>query len=77
MIINLKTVVPDKLVCPEGMRRQELVDVGGTGLYCEVRATSPGTGTFYLRYKDANGKTCHQKIGRTGEIDLDEARRRA
>ena len=74
MIVNLKTVIPDKLVCPEGKRREELVDVGGTGLYIEVRATSPGQGTFYLRYKDANGKTCHQKIGRTTDMDLDEAR---
>jgi integrase len=77
MIVNLKTVVPDKLVCPDGLRRVELVDVGGTGLYVEVRATSPGQGTFYLRYKDANGKTRHEKIGRTTEIDLDEARARA
>ena len=42
MIVNLKTVVPDKLVCRPGKRREELVDVGGTGLYCEIRATSPG-----------------------------------
>jgi len=77
MIVNLKSVVPDGLVCPEGQRRVELVDAGGTGLYCEVRATSPGQGTYYLRYKDAGGKTCHEKIGRTTDIDLDEARRRA
>ena len=78
MIVNLKTVVPDKLVCPEGKRRIEYCDTGGTSLYCEVRATSsPGQGTYYLRYKDANGKTCHQKLGRTTDIDLDEARRRA
>jgi len=77
MIVNLKTVVPDKLICPENVRRVELVDAGGTGLYCEVRATAPGEGTYYLRYKDANGKTCHQKIGRTTDIDLNEARQRA
>ena len=76
MIVNLKTVVPDKLICLKG-RRTELVDVGGTGLYVEVRATSPGQGTYYLRYKDATGKTCHQKIGRTGDMDLEEARARA
>jgi len=73
----VKTVVPDKLVCPEGKRRIEYCDTGGTGLYCEVRATSPGQGTYYLRYRDANNKTCHQKIARTSEIDLDEARIRA
>ena len=77
MIVNLKTVVPDRLVCAAGLRRQELVDVGGTGLYLEVRATSPGQGTYYMRYKDARGKTCHAKIARTTEIDLDVARRRA
>jgi hypothetical protein len=37
MIVNLNTVVPDKLVCREGKRREELVDIGGIGLYCEVR----------------------------------------
>jgi len=42
-----------------------------------IRATSPGQGTYYLRYRDANDKTCHQKIGRTGDMDLDEARSRA
>ena len=55
MIVNLKTVVPNKLLCPEGLRKQELVDVGGTGLYCQVLATSPGRGTYFLRYKNANG----------------------
>ena len=77
MIVNLKTVVPDKLVCRPGKRREELVDVGGTGLYCEIRATSPGQGTYYLRYKDADGTTRHEKIGRTTDMDLDEARLRA
>ena len=42
-----------------------------------VRVTSPGQDTYYLRYKDANGKTRHQKIGRTTDIDLDQARKRA
>ena len=76
MIVNLKTVVPDGLSCPEGKRRIEYCDTGGTGLYVEVRATSPGQGTYYLRWKQ-NGKTCHEKIGRTTDIDLDEARQRA
>jgi integrase len=67
----------DRLVCPEGKRRVEYVDKGGTGLYVEVRATSPGQGTYYLRYKDADGKTCHQKIGRTDDLDLDAARSKA
>ena len=78
MIVKLTPeFIENNLHCPEGKHRTEYVDKGGTGLYLEVRATSPGQGTFYLRYKDANGKTCHEKIGRTTEIDLDEARKRA
>jgi hypothetical protein len=38
MIVNLNTVVPDKLMCPEDKRRIEYVDTGGTGLYSECRA---------------------------------------
>ena len=78
MIIKLTTdFIANQLQCPEGQRRIEYVDKGGTGLYVEVRSTSQGLGTFYLRWKNANGKTCHQKIGRTTEITLDDARQRA
>ena len=78
MIVSLTSAfIQNNLMCPEGQRRIEYVDKGGTGLYVEVRATAPGQGTYYLRWKDANGKTCHQKIGRTTEITLDDARQRA
>jgi len=76
-IINLSDLSPDKMICPPELRRVELVDVGGLGLYCELRRSSPGVGTYYLRYKDANGKTCHQKIGSTAVISLADARARA
>lgn len=33
--------------------------------------------TYYLRFKDDTGKTCHQRIGRTAEVTLAEARRQA
>lgn len=69
--------VDRELRCPEGKSRVEIVDPQRTGLYIEVRATSPGTGTYYLRYKDAAGKTCHRKIARTHEMTLEEARRAA
>jgi integrase len=46
------------------------------GLYIEVRAAS-SFGSFRLRYKDGSAKTCHAHIGRTSEIDLAEARKRA
>src|SRR4029453_5981872 len=34
-------------------------------------------GTYYLRYKNAAGKTQHQKLGTTKDISLAGARRRA
>jgi integrase len=79
MIVKLTPdFIANNLVCPEGKRRIEYADTGGSGLYVEVRATSPGQGTFYLRYKDANGKTSHAKICRTDSgLDLDEIRLRA
>ena len=73
--------ITHSLTCPNGKRRVEYCDSGGRdsipGLYIEVRATSTGQGTFYLRYKDTNGKTCHPKIGRTLDIDLATAREKA
>jgi len=78
MITKLTTdFIANQLQCPDGQRRIEYVDRGGTGLYIEVRSTSPGQGSYYLRYKDANSKTCHRKIGRTTEMELDDARRQA
>jgi integrase len=70
-------VIANQLHTPEGKSRVELCDTQLPGLYVEVRATSPGQGTYYLRYKDGTGKTCHQKIGRTTDIDLVEARKQA
>jgi integrase len=65
------------LLCPENKARIELCDTELPGLYIEVRATSQGQGTYYLRYKDEAAKTCHQKIGRTTDIKLAEARAKA
>jgi integrase len=65
------------LLCPSGKQRIELCDTDIPGFYVEVRATSPGHGSYYTRYKDKNGKTCHQKIGRTSDISLTQARKKA
>ena len=65
------------LQCPAGKTRIEFCDADLPGLYIEVRATSPGQGTYYLRYKDNTGKTCHQKINRTNETTLADARKKA
>ena len=44
------------LQCREGVARAEFVDPQRTGLYILVSASSPGQGTYFLRYKDATGK---------------------
>jgi site-specific recombinase XerD len=76
-IIKLtQPLITTGLQCPPGKHRLELCDTELPGLYVEVRETSPGQGTYYLRYKTA-GKTSHQKLGRTTELTLAEARRKA
>ncbi len=72
-----QAMFPLVLQCPADKPRIELCDADLPGLYIEVRSTSPGQGTYYLRYKDKTGKTCHQKIGRTTEISLVDARKKA
>jgi len=68
---------PQVLQCPDGKARIELCDADCPGLYFEVRATNPGHGTAYLRYKDGTGKTCHQRLGTTNEVSLADARKQA
>ncbi|MYN04391.1 tyrosine-type recombinase/integrase [Pseudoduganella sp. DS3] len=69
--------IANRLTCPGRHTKIEYCDIDFPGLYIEVRATSPGQGTYYLRYKNAQGKTAHQKLGRTTEINLAEARKKA
>ena len=68
--------ITNNLQCQD-KKRIEYCDQELPGLYVEVRATSQGQGTYYLRYKDNNAKTCHQKIGRTMNVSLLEARKQA
>ena len=73
------TVLTDKLIksgliCPPGKNKVELTDSARSGLYIEVRATSPGRATFWYRYKDATGTTARVKIGRTTDISLADAK---
>jgi integrase len=77
-IIKLsQQIITHELHCPAGKSRIELCDKDLPGLYVEVRASNQGQGTYYLRFKDNTGKTCHQKIGRTTDIDLADARKKA
>ncbi len=69
--------INNELHCPEGKARIECCDEDFPGLYVEVRKSSPGQGTYYLRYKDSKGKTCHQKISKTHEMTLVDARKAA
>jgi integrase len=69
--------INSELHCTEGKARIEYCDSDLPGLYVEVRKSSPGQGTYYLRYKDSKGKTCHQKISKTHEMTLVEARKAA
>ena len=69
--------IANDLKCPEGKNRIEYCCDFTQGLYALVSATSPGVGTFFLRFRDSNGKTCHQKIGRTTDISLADARKEA
>jgi integrase len=69
--------IASRLHCPPGHRKFEFVDDQRTGLYVEVRDTSPGQGAYRVRYKNAQGKTCHEPLGTTLDITLTEARKRA
>ncbi len=72
-----QAMFPQALHCPPGINRIELCDADLPGLYIEVRATSPGQGTYYLRYKDTTGKTCHKRISTVAEVSLADARKQA
>lgn len=71
-----QSFIDHELKCPEGKNRVEFCDIDHPGLYC-LASSAGKIASFYLRYKNSAGKTCHQKIARTTEIDLAEARKRA
>jgi len=64
------------LVCNTG-RRIEYVSDDRSGFYIEVRSSSQGEGTYYLRYKGIEGKTRHQHIGKTTDMTLAAAKQAA
>jgi integrase len=69
--------VDHELHCPPDKKRIEMCDANSPGLYAEVRSVNPANPTWYLRYRDATGKTCHERIGAVRDISLADARRRA
>lgn len=75
MIINLtQKLIDTSLKQYVNGRRTELVSEERSGLYIELRDTSTEVGTYYLRFKNSTKKSCHQKLGRTNEISLADAR---
>lgn len=82
MIVYLTPAFVKAVVVQPGQARTEYCDGNGNGavrgLYLEARATAaPGQGTWYLRYKNAVGKTCHKKLGTTSNMTLGDARAEA
>ena len=69
------------LMCPEGRARIEYVDGGDgavPGLFVEVRSTSPGQGTWYLRFRPRGSRqTKYQRLGSTLDVGIAEARKHA
>ena len=61
--------VSNELHCPKEKKRIEYCDSDVPGLYVLVGATAK-VSTFYLRWKNSSGKTCHTKIGRTTDVNL-------
>ena len=75
MIVKLtENFISTGLQCSVGKRREEMVDSVVPGMFIEVRAVSQGQGTYYFRYKDANGHTQTKKLGRSIDITLSAAR---
>lgn len=60
---------------PDGAAKLRVFDDKLTGFIMEVRAS--GSVTFYVRYRDARSRQREMRIGRLGDVTVDEARRRA
>jgi len=76
-VLQLTPKFISTLQCEPGKSRTEWCDSEVKGMYCEARATSPGVGTYYLRYKDEGCTTRHLRLGNTDELSLAEARKLA
>lgn len=68
--------INNNLQCPSDKKRHEFCDSVVPGMLYEVRASTPGKATIWVRYK-SNGKTAYAKVGKSTEMDLAEARAKA
>lgn len=62
------------LRCPVDKRKSEVADADCRGLYALLTATNQ---TWFYRFKNADGRTQHMKIGAVSEVPLADARRQA
>src|ERR1035437_2637585 len=69
--------INNSLTVPEGKIRIEYICDHVQNFFVEVRAASPGQGSYYVRYRDSGNKTRYVKIAKTSEISLIEARAKA
>ena len=60
---------------PAGSRKLRITDTEIPGFIAEFWPS--GTAVFWLKYTDQSGRTREQKIGRAGDISVEQARRRA
>lgn len=60
------------LRCPPNMPKLELCLGDAPGLYALVTPTNQ---TWYFRHKNADGKTCHARIGAVSQVPLAEAKK--
>jgi len=61
------------LQCGAG-RKAEFTDRSLPGFFVEVTASSPGVGSYRLRYRDSSGRTRYASLGRTNVVSLEDAR---
>ena len=73
-IVNLtqKFIIQD-LICPVGSAKIEYCCDQKSGLLVEVRTTNQNQGVYWLRYR-LNGKNHYQRIGKTTEMSLVDAK---
>jgi integrase len=76
-IVNLNAnFIKHHLQCPPGKPSIEFTSRDLPGFFVEVTAVSPGKGSYRLRHKE-NGQTRYKSIGRTYEIDFQDAKHKA
>ena len=76
-VIQLTQSLINNLKVPAGKAKIEIRNKLLPGFLVEISATSLQGGTYYLRYKDQNGKQRAHRIGRTSDLTLADAKKKA